>query len=398
MKTKWILGMLFGLCCVSANAQDWVQFRGPNGLSSAAATLPATLDDNTIAWETDLPGRGVSGPIVVGNRVFVTASSGKQERELHTLCFDRETGKQIWAQQLWATGRCLFHPTSANAAPTPASDGERVYSFFSSNDLACYDLDGNLVWFRGLAVDHPKAGNDVGMSSSPVVHNGIVVAQVEGHADSFVIGVNAKTGETLWEVKRPNKASWASPLLLIGEDKKPLVAIQSAGLLSLLELETGKSIFETKGSVGTIASAAVADGQLFVPLDGTTAYRISDKGLEKVWNEARIQTSTSSGIVHQDKLYSLSRNGILKSFDLKSGQPVSTIRVGGSYWSTPVVGGSRMYFFAMDGTARVVDLEKMEVVNQRKFEDQEFLGSPAISDNALFVRSNSRLYKFAEKP
>ena len=398
MKLNWSLFTVLLFCAAMLQAQDWSQFRGANGLSASEASLPENLDTSSTIWESELPGRGVSGPIVIGNRVVVTASSGDGRNELHTLCFDKETGKQLWAQQLWATGRCLCHPLSANAAPTPASDGKYIYSFFSSNDLACYDLQGNLIWFRGLAVDHPKAGNDVGMSSSPIVHDGVVVAQVEGQGDAFVVGLNAETGETLWESKRPRKATWTSPLLLTAADKKALIVVQSSDLFSILELKTGKSVFEKEGKVSTIASAAVADGKLYLPMDGTTAYEIQDDGsLKTVWNGPRIRTSTASGIVHRDKYYVLSRDGILKSFDLKSGEPISTMRVGGSYWATPVAGGERMYFFAMDGTARVVDLEKMKIVHQRKLQDQEFLGSPAISDDSLFVRSSNRLYRFGKK-
>ncbi len=382
----------------SLNAQQWTQFRGEGGVSVSTESVPTKFDDQAnIAWTQELPGRGASGAIVVGDKVIVTSSAGDNQDELFTSAYDAATGKHLWTQKFWATGRCLCHPTSANAAPTPASDGNYIYAFYSSNDLACLDLDGNLIWFRGLAYDRPKAGNDVGMSSSPVVYDGTVVVQVEGQADSFVIGLDASNGKTLWMKDREPKATWASPLLIKAEGAPTLVAIQSNGLLTVLDLKTGKTVFETKGDVSTISSAAFADGKLYVPVDGTTAYAFDDEGkLEKAWSSSQIKPASASGVVYDGKLFTLNRAGVLNSFDLETGKELDKVRVGGSYWSTPAVAGGHMYFFASDGTARVVDLSKMEVIHEYKFEDEEFLGSPAISNGALFIRSANRLIKIAK--
>jgi outer membrane protein assembly factor BamB len=163
----------------TANAADWAQFRGPAGTSVAAdAKLPTSFnvaDNQNVAWRADLPGRGPSSPIVIADRVVVTCSDGPLQEKLIVACFDAKSGKSLWRRQFWATGRTYSHPDSANAAPTPASDGKRIYAFYSSNDMVCLDLDGNLQWFRGLAFDYPKAGNDVGMASSPVVVDDTVV-------------------------------------------------------------------------------------------------------------------------------------------------------------------------------------------------------------------------------
>ena len=176
-------------------AGDWKRFRGDNGNSLATtAKLPLKWDDsNNIAWKTELPGRGPSSPIVVNDRVFITSSSGVRQDRLHVLCFDAKSGDKLWERQMWANGRTMTHNASANAAPTPASDGTNIYAFYSSNDLICYDLDGNLKWYRGLGHDFPKAGNDIGMASSPVVASDTVVVQVENQGDSFVSAINSKT-------------------------------------------------------------------------------------------------------------------------------------------------------------------------------------------------------------
>lgn len=144
------LAVLTALAVNSIADADWRQFRGD--ATSAVAADTALSGDPTkpeIAWSAALPGRGLSSPIIIGNQVIVTASSGYRQDRLHVLSFDAADGRLQWERQFWATGRTASHPKSCNAAPSPASDGERIFAFYSSNDLACLDLEGNLLWYRG---------------------------------------------------------------------------------------------------------------------------------------------------------------------------------------------------------------------------------------------------------
>ena len=179
---------------------DWLQFRG-NDVSGVltGAKLPmswSATDGKTenVAWKTPLPGRGISGPIVVGQQVFVTSNSGFGQDRLHVLSVDRDSGEKLWERQYWATGRTMTHPKTAVASSTPASDGRRVFAQFSSNDVACLDLDGNLLWYRGLTHDFPNASNSLGMASSPIVVGETLVCQVENDAESFATGLDIETG------------------------------------------------------------------------------------------------------------------------------------------------------------------------------------------------------------
>jgi outer membrane protein assembly factor BamB len=350
-----------------------------------------------------MPGKGASGPIVVGGRVFVTCSGGIGESSLYTVCVDAKSGKKLWTQKFLATGRCFVHPLSANAAPTPASDGKHVFAFYSSNDLACLDLEGNLLWYRGLAFDRPKAGNDVGMSSSPVVADGVVVAQVENQGDSFAIGLDAKTGKTLWTVDRPKVGVWASPLIIKNGDRH-FVVLQSTASIDLLDLKSGKVLDSKVGSVSSISSSAVVADMLFAPLDGTSAFAVSADGkLIQEWNNPKLRPSSMSTILAGEKLLTLNRAGALLMYNRADGSEAGKGRaIKGSNWATPVVADNHMYCFTQNGEAFVVKLpededEAPEVVHQHEFEGEVFLGSPAISKNALYFRSDKFLWKVAEK-
>src|SRR5271165_11940 len=79
-------------------AADWPQFRGPGGSGIAPdKDLPAQWGaDANLRWKVALPGRGLSNPVIAGGRIFVTAASGWQQKQLHVLCFDEATGKKLW--------------------------------------------------------------------------------------------------------------------------------------------------------------------------------------------------------------------------------------------------------------------------------------------------------------
>jgi len=133
--------------CHSSVAGDWRQFRGNLANSVAEGeNVPTELSGGSIAWQVELPGRGVSSPIAVGEQIFLTASSGYTQDRLHIISFDSSTGETQWERQFQATGRTGCHEKMCVATPTPASDGERVFAFYSSNDLICTDMAGNLQW------------------------------------------------------------------------------------------------------------------------------------------------------------------------------------------------------------------------------------------------------------
>ncbi|HMP16707.1 MAG TPA: PQQ-binding-like beta-propeller repeat protein, partial [Gemmatales bacterium] len=135
--------------------------------ASGTSSVPLTWSKTeNLLWTVPLPGQGPSSPIVIDQTVFVTASSGYKQDRLHVFAFDIASGRKLWERQMWATGRTECHPKSAMAAPIPTADRERLYALFATADLACYDHQGNLLWYRALAQEYPSISNQVGMASS----------------------------------------------------------------------------------------------------------------------------------------------------------------------------------------------------------------------------------------
>lgn len=391
---------------VTANcalAADWLQFRG-NDVSgvSLLSEIPVTWsDDDNVAWKVDLPGRGLSGPIAVGDQVVLTASSGFRQDRLHVLSFDRETGKKNWERQFWATGRTMTHPKMCVATPTPASDGERIFAFFSSNDVICLDLAGHLKWLRGLTHDFPNASNSLGMSSSPIVIGDTLVVQVENDAESFSTGLDTTNGKSRWKKTRPKRANWSSPTLWQKGDAAPLAMLQSSKGVEAVNPRTGETVWEYTDGASTIPSSVVTADAVLIPSHGITALRLGeevtdDGSPEILWNDNRLSPGTASPIVLNGKVFVVNRAGVLQAADVNTGSIIWRLRLKGPFSATPVAAGKHLIFFNEDGLAQVVDTsgEDGELVGENDL-GETILGTPAIADNELFIRSDGHLWKIA---
>ena len=395
---------LFGAILMSfSNAQviaeDWKQFRGnlTNSVTNDA-NLPTELSGDSIAWKVDLPGRGVSSPIVVAEQVILTASSGYADDRLHVLSFDSETGERQWERQFQATGRTVCHPKMSVATPTCASDGKRVFAFFSSNDLICLDRAGNLQWYRGLGAEYPNASNSLGMSSSPLVIGSTVIAQVESDAEAFAIGVDAATGETKWKIDRPRKANWTSPTILPPVNGSPTLALlQSSAGLTAVDPETGDVVWDFQEEALTTPSSSVVDHQIVIPAKGLTVLTLNDDrlGFETAWQESKLSPATSSPVVMNGMTFTVNRTGALAAGDLETGKRLWQFRLKGPLSGTPLAANGHLFFFSEKGIVSVVKPteQKGQLVSEWDLADT-ILSSPAAANGALYIRSDSTLWKF----
>ncbi len=382
-----------GMLALSAHAGDWLQFRGPGGTGiSEEAGLPKSLSESVCTWKAPLPGRGISSPLVVGDRLYVTACSGPEQDRLHVLCLKASDGSKIWERQFWATGRTMTHPKISVATSTPCSDGKRLYAAFSSNDVFCLDLEGGLVWMRGLTRDYPNASNSLGMAASPVLAGDTLVFPVESDSESFAVGLKTSDGSNRWKIARPKQSNWCSPVFF-GES----VALLSGAGLSVVNPATGQEQWKFAGG-SSMSSVTYVDGTLFVPAKGTTALRppLANKGSEPevVWQNNQALCSTVSPVVHQGRLYTLNNAGILKCSDAREGAKVWQLRTTGPYSATPVAAGDFLYLVSEKGMVQIVDTKAPEgaVVSSLDLQDT-FISTPSIGTDALYLRSDKTLYR-----
>src|SRR5262249_43922377 len=154
-----------------------------------------------------------SSPIIIGNHVFLTASSGRRQDRLHVLAFNAKTGRQLWERSFWATGPTDSHPKNCMAAPTPVSNGRLVAALFGTGDLVCLDLDGNLQWFRSLYEENTGATDGRGLATSPIITGDTLIVQMDNQNTPFASGIELDTGISRWHIHRPRELNWTTPLV-----------------------------------------------------------------------------------------------------------------------------------------------------------------------------------------
>lgn len=198
---------------VAARGDDWPSWRGPAGTGiSAEKTIPPSWSaKQNILWKIDLPDRGNSSPIVVGDKVFITQAIEKEKRRT-LMCFNRGNGELLWQSGVTYE---QSEPTNRNnpyCASSPVTDGKHVYAFFGSAGLFCYDMGGNEIWRRELG----KVDNWHGAGSSPILYGDLVILNFGPGSSSALVGCSKLTGEVVWKTALPR------PSLFSREPSPPL--------------------------------------------------------------------------------------------------------------------------------------------------------------------------------
>lgn len=383
---------------------DWREFRGNDGrgVSDAESVRSHWSESEGIAWKADLPGRGASSPIVVGDLVVVTAAAGAKQDKLHVVAFDAASGRQRWNRTFWATGRTFCHSTSSVAAGTPASDGGRIVALYSSCDLFCLDLDGRLLWQRNLAVEHPRTGNDIGMGASPRIIDGTVVVQLDCQGDAFVSGIDLATGRDRWTAPRDRKATWSSPLAVRLPGQSPSepvrgALVQGAGGVELRDAASGSVALSWVGECAEIPMMTEHGGRLFVPGDRLTAVDVDESTWKPAWTSAKLACGIASPVAFADTLVTINRAGVLVVGDPDDGTIRGQLRLGGSFWASPVVAGEKVIAVNNDGKTFVVTLDGEPKIIAENQLPGSYTASPAVADGSLYLRSDTALWKTARE-
>lgn len=395
--TRWILLVVLTLPPAVA-AADWPQFRGPRGAGVADDTpLPIRWSETeNISWKVELPGRGLSNPVIANGRLYVVASSGPLLERLHVLCFEAADGTKLWERQLWATGKTLCHPKTSMASPTPCTDGRNVYTLFATGDLAAFDADGNLLWYRALARDYPSITNQVGMAASPVLIKDVLVVPMDNAGESFLAGLDKHTGQNRWRVERSRDINWTTPLIFTVDGQAEVLFLSGKDLTSY-DPETGETRWTYEGAGLSTIPSPVAAGELVLLPGGVALRPRPNQSPEVAWQSPKLRTNTSSPIFYRGRVYYLTSAPVLSCADPADGKVLWQLRVQGQFWASPVAANGKLYLLDDDGVMTVVEVGEKEgrILARNTLPDSNF-ATPAIADGAIYLRSDKYLYCIAE--
>ena len=429
----------------AAGAGHWPQFRGNEATGVAEKqNLPDRWNPATnenILWRTPVPGLAHSSPIVWGDVVFVTTAissdknatfkpglygdgdaAGDRSRHRWMLyAIDKRTGKIRW-ERTAAEGppKNKRHIKSTYASSSPATDGRIVVAWFGSEGIHAYDFNGAKRWSVDLgrvdmgAYDIPSY--EWGPASSPIIWNGLVIVQCDTQADSFLLALNAETGETVWKTDRQELPSWGTPTI-VNTPAGPELITNASNFVRGYDPKTGRELWQLGGSSKITAPTPIFAGGLHIIASGRAPERPvfavkpgarGDLTLSKgdtanthvAWNKTGRGSYMPTPLAYRGLLYVLANNGVLDAYDLATGKEIYRQRlplVGSGFSASPVAADGKIYLSNEDGEMLVVEAgETFKHIGTNSM-GETLMATPAISEGVMFVRGALTLFAIRQR-
>jgi outer membrane protein assembly factor BamB len=403
---KYFSLLLFTTALV--NAENWPQFRGPNGAGiSTQKGIPIKWTVKDYAWQVKLPGIGHSSPIVWEDRVIVTSAANKGEKRFIE-CYRADTGKPIWSEEL---GGNTHHKHGLNsfASSTPVTDGKMVYVSWGDNDeyfIVAHDFrSGAEKWRTQLKSSVSKHGH--GTAVSPVLFENLVIILNEQDTGPGYIGALDKTtGKERWKIERKIEImTYATPIIIEVKGEPQLInSCLDDGLMGI-NPRNGKVLWNTPGNfdLRTVAMPVHWKGIVYGSCGGggkgklMLAVKVGGKGnvtgTHIAWKRQRSLPYVPTPIVYGDHIYLWLDNGIVICADPKTGEEIWNERVGrGDFSSSPVCIDGKIYCSSRTGEFTVIKANpKYELLGRSQLGEATH-ATPAISNGRMFLRGFEKLY------
>ncbi len=428
------------VCSDTLHAADWTRFRGPNGtgVSAEDEKVPDRWSETeNLKWRIELPGPGLSSPIVVGDRVFLTCWTGygidrqdpgqQEDLKLHLVCLDRKSGNTIWSKTIDPVlpddeYRGMF-AENGYTSHTPVSDGERVFAFFGKSGVVAFDLDGNELWRKSVGTESDPMG--WGSASSPILYKDMVIITAAAESES-IVALKKENGEEVW--RQPAgylSGTWGTPILVdVADDRQDLV-LAIPGEIWALNPNDGKLRWYCKGiESNSMCSSVIAHDGIVYAVGGRGGGRLAVRAGGKgdvtnshiLWSE-KDQGRISTPIFADGRIFWINSK-TLNCIDAATGKRLYRSRLTGGTatesatdapsaggrrgrggrgqdYSSPVIADGKIYYVTRSGDCYVIKAgPKFEQLAKNQFgaDSGEFSATPAISNGELFVRSSKYLY------
>lgn len=374
---------------------DWPWWRGAMRDGSVADAKQAPTDwseTKNVAWKAPVVGRGHGSPTVLGQRVFLASADPARQVQV-VLCWDRATGKQLWEATVHEGGFENKSERGANqkaslASSTIATDGERLYINFLNHDAVyttALNLQGELVWQQKICdyVLHQ------GYGSSPAVYQDLVIVSADNKGGGAIAGLDRESGEVRWLRGRPAKPNYASPSIMHLDGKDQLI-FSGCDLVTSLNPKTGEVYWEIEGSTTECVTTSVTDGvHIFTsggyPKNHLAAVRVDGSG--KIDWERNTRVYVPSMLQRGGYLYATLDAGVASCFRCEDGEELWKARLGGTFTSSPVLHGDRIYATNEEGVTFIflASPEGFEKLAENQLGNSVY-ATPAICGGQIFMR------------
>lgn len=428
-----LLALVLVLVGSRSKAENWPQWRGPNGDGTTSDSAPVEWGpEKNVRWRVELPEAGNSTPIVWGDRVFVSqALTDSQQRTL--MCFARESGSLLWQKGVGYAEEELTHDRNPYCSASPATDGERVIVWHGSAGLHCYSMEGEKLWSRDLG----KQNHIWGYGSSPVLYDDLCIVNFGPGPREFLLAVDKRTGDTVWQVPALTleeeealsgpenngsvdvgrydenttlvnmlRGSWSTPIVVEQDGRDEMVLTQTRRV-SAYDPENGELLWVC-GGLGPLAySSAVAGEEILVAMGGynggSLAVRPGGSGnvtdTRRVWHQPRGENWLGTGLIHDGYAYLADIEGIMRCYDAETGEEQweerlrSTAARSQIWGSMTMSGDGLIYIMNQVGDTFVFrpSPDKYDQVARNSLREATN-STPVISEGQIFLRTHEALW------
>jgi outer membrane protein assembly factor BamB len=403
-------------------AGNWHRFHGPLGDGTLAGADPPIDWDiasgRGVKWAVDVPLPGYGSPIVWGDRVFITGASRTAQM---LYCHALADGRLLWSASITASaaGRQDLRAYDDNgfAAPTPITDGRRIFALFASGDLAAFSLDGQPLWTTALGI--PR--NSYGYASSPALCDDLLLIQWDNDDVHQLIALDTATGSERWRTNRPVQQSWSTPLIHRPTDSPQIITASIDGVIAhdpttghiLWHMPTLEADGDGALAAGPIAISSSASASSSSSASSSTATSaaphllILDPGSNSITSlnptgtpafRTEIDPSLAgllTPVTDGPLVYLIAANGFI-AVEAATGKVAWELEPEkepyfSAGFSSPVLAGNRLYIADADGVIWIVQTTPAPRVIARHPIGQPLGSTPALAGPHLLLRTATRL-------
>ena len=389
-------------------ADNWPRFRGLNGQGKSTSTLPSKLTGKNLSWSTKLSGGGSSSPVIWENKLFILSENKGTSVKLY--CFDTSNGKELWSKDL-STGQYHTHKFNNQAASTPSlTESEVIVTWYDSSKqkgmLGVFNHSGKKLWDTEVGSFKGKHGFTVNTNNA----KGRIIVSHLHQGESYIGAFDLKTGKSVWKLKCPSEdVSYSTPLIRHLKDGSSEIIVTGPSIgMKCLDFDTGKLKWQQRKAHDkrTVNSPfeVVVDGETYITGSQKdkqyTAVKLSKDGSKAAdihWKERKIGSYVPSHMSIDNRLFILQDNGALSEYDFLNKKRVNQIRLSGDCYSSPILVQNKLYCITRNGILDVVsiasgNMKKEYSLNLNPPEDTIWVDStPAAVNNMLFIRVGNRL-------
>ena len=404
---------------------EFKRFQNGGALQVDTDKLPTKWSpERNIVWKSKIPGYGQSTPVVLGNLLVLTATSGEKKETCHVVAYQAQTGKKAWQLDFQNPTPYPNTPMVSRAAPSCVAIKNSVIAFFEGGLLAGIDISGKVIWERNLVEEFGGIDARHGIAASLESEGDKVFAWVERSEKPYIIAVNPLNGESYWKVDGVGATSWSSPRIVPVEGGRHLVCSAIGNIIGL-DPKNGERLWEFDGisnnssntpmpvgigkfligasegrGEGSSGKAADNNGLIEIQKDQSNQWSASFK-----WRAKKASSSFGSPVIAGGTAAFVNRAGVLYRLDLETGEQKYVSRTSaGGIWATPIVVGDRLYLFGRGGTTSVLSMTTGEELSTNRcwakssedanagFGEGRVLYSALIVGEKIILRSGDMLY------